>query len=233
MSNSNHHEEILDIKVSNLNLSKKSLESILESIRVAKKRLSNAENLIMEAYRAQYSASRDIPGEIGFFDGEYLVTKENIKYEVPKSYSAKSLLIVGDELKKYSENGEDKFKIVNKIPRKKVKGTLSKKDGKYFILLENNKSYSLLKSAVEFRNLKHGDQVIAVIPEVDSNSDYAAIDKLAPQVTVATDKKEKVTNQVSEIAEKSASELKTVEQNTNTEVTSIKPKIEFTEEDLI
>lgn len=233
MSNSNNHDEILDIKVSNLNLSKKSLETILENIRVSKKRLSNAENIIMEAYRSQYSASRDIPGEIGVFDGEYLVTKENIKYEIPKSYSAKSLLIVGDELKKYSENGEDKFKIVNKIPRKKVKGTLSKKDGKYYILLENNKSYSLLKSAVEFRNLKQGDQVIAVIPEIDSNSDYAAIDKLAPNINTTSAKKEKVTPQVEEVSEKPASETKIVEKKDNSEVTSIKPKIEFTDEDLI
>ncbi len=171
----------IQIKLESLNLPKKTLETILEHIRVARKRLDSVENIINEAQRAQYSPSRDMPGELGVFDGEYLVTQSGVKYEVPKNYAAKSLLIVGDELKRYQEENVDKYVIFNKIPRKKVKGTLSKKDGRYFVLLENNKSYQLSKSAVEFRNLKQGDEVLVVIPETDNGSDFAAIDKLATQ----------------------------------------------------
>lgn len=221
MANNNDKEQIIEIKLDSLNLSKNSLETILENIRVIKKRLSHTENIIIEAYKSQYTPSRDIPGEIGYFDGEYLVTSGGIKYEVPKSYAAKSLLIFGDELKKYQEDGAEKFKIVNKVPRKKVKGILSKKDGKYFVLLENNKSYLLSKHAVEFRNLKQGDEVIVVIPEQENSSDYAAIDKLAPKTQPKEVKKEKTEIQPKEKKEN------------NNQVTNIKPKLEFTEEDLL
>lgn len=179
MSNNKPNNKNIEIKLENLNLSKKSLETVLEHIRVAKKRLESVENIILEAQRSQYSPTREIPGETGIFDGEYLVTSSGIKYEVPKNYAAKSLLIVGDELKKYQENGEDRYIIYKKIPRKKVEGILSKKDGRYFVLLENNKSYQLSKQAVEFRNLKQGDRVVVVISEIDNGSDFAAIDKLA------------------------------------------------------
>lgn len=179
MSNNKPNNKNIEIKLENLNLSKKSLETVLEHIRVAKKRLESVENIILEAQRSQYSPTREIPGETGIFDGEYLVTSSGIKYEVPKNYAAKSLLIIGDELKKYQENGEDRYIIYKKIPRKKVEGILSKKDGRYFVLLENNKSYQLSKQAVEFRNLKQGDRVVVVISEVDNGSDFAAIDKLA------------------------------------------------------
>jgi len=200
----NNHKDI-QIKLDSVNLSKKSLETILENVRVLKKRLESIENLISEAHRVQYAPSRDIPGELGIFDGEYLVTKEGIKYEVPKNYSAKSLLIIGDELKKYQEDGKEMYKIVKKAPRKKVKGTLSKKDGKYVILVDGGKSFFLLKSAVEFRNLKQGDEVIAVVPEKE-NSDYAAIDKLAPKASHShaqqTVKKEMNKETITQIQEK-------------------------------
>jgi hypothetical protein len=200
----NNHKDI-QIKLDSVNLSKKSLETILENVRVLKKRLESIENLISEAHRVQYAPSRDIPGELGIFDGEYMVTKEGIKYEVPKNYSAKSLLIIGDELKKYQEDGKEIYKIVKKAPRKKVKGTLSKKDGKYVILVDGGKSFFLLKSAVEFRNLKQGDEVIAVVPEKE-NSDYAAIDKLAPKVSHShaqqTVKKEMNKETITQIQEK-------------------------------
>jgi len=239
MSVNNDRDTFIEIKIDSLNLPKKSLEAILENIRVAKKRLANAENIILEAYKGQYTPSRDIPGEIGIFDGEYLVSKEGIKYEVPKSYSAKSLLIVGDELKKYTEDGQEKFKIVNKIPRKKVKGILSKKDGKYYVLLENNKSYILSKSAVEFRNLKQGDEVIVVISETENNSDYAAIDKLAPKPTPQTESK-KSTDSKNNKNNKENNEIQENKDNQNNQeivkdktVTNIKPKIEFSDEDLL
>jgi hypothetical protein len=224
----NNHKD-LQIKLDSVNLSKKSLETILENVRVLKKRLETIENLISEAHRTQYAPSRDIPGEIGIFDGECMVTTSGIKYEVPKNYSAKSLLIIGDELKKYKEEGKEMFKIVKKTPRKKVKGTLSKKDGKYVILVDGGKSFFLLKSAVEFRNLKQGDEIIAVVPEKE-NSDYAAIDKLAPKISHSSQishtshqpspKKEVVKETITQIQEKKE-EPKKIE------------KIEFEDEDLL
>jgi hypothetical protein len=147
---------------------------------------------------------------------------------VPKNYAAKSLLIVGDELKKYQEDGADKFVIFNKIPRKKVKGTLSKKDGRYFVLLDNNKSFQLSKQAVEFRNLKHGDEVIVVIPEKDNGSDFAAIDKLATQLQIPLPVKHI----------KPKIEEQKIEKNEDKEEKQVKEeqlpkKVDFSDEDLL
>lgn len=231
MTNNKFNNKNTEIKLENLNLSKKTLETILEHIRVAKKRLDSVENIILESQRSQYSPTRDVPGETGIFDGEYLVTSSGIKYEVPKNYAAKSLLIVGDELKRYQDNGEDKYIIFKKIPRKKVEGILSKKDGRYYVLLENNKSYQLAKQAVEFRNLKQGDRVVVIIPETENGSDFAAIDKIAPKKQVQSiankvdkpvlkeEKKEEVRNK--EVSSKDSG--KNFDSN----------KIEFTDEDLL
>lgn len=228
----NNNKEI-NIKLDSLNLSKKSVESILESIRVVKKRLSAIENQILEAHKSQYSPSREIPGETGLFDGEYLVTKEGIKYEVPKNYSAKSLLVIGDELKKYQEDGKDFFKIVNKIPRKKVTGMLSKKDGRWVVLTELGKSYFLSKQAVEFRNMKQGDRVIVVIP-ADETTDYAAIDKLASNPSNRSNQKENHQNSVKEKRDVPVKEISQPK-----EVTTISDRVEekktniFDDEDLL
>ena len=139
---------------------------------------------------------------------------------------------MGDELKKYQEEGTDRFKIVNKIPRKKVKGTLSKKDGRYFVLLENNKSYHLSKHAVEFRNLKQGDEVIVVIPEKDNGSDYAAIDKLAPKESNKQEKKENNSERsVQSIVNRSPEKTTQVEKNEK-KIEKVE-KVEFTDEDLL
>jgi len=170
-------EKQIDFKLDHLNLSKSNIINILEDLRVIKKRFNHIENIIKEAERAQYSPSRDLPGVNGIFNGEVMVSSDGVKYDVPKNYSAKSLLVNGDELKMMEQDGKIAFKIVSKVPRKKIEGLLSKKDGRYVILSDSG-AYNLSKTAVEFRNIKQGEWVLAVIPETGSANSFAAIDKV-------------------------------------------------------
>ena len=174
--------EISDVKkiefsLESLNLSKTSVINILEDLRVIKKRFNHIENILKESERSQHRPSRDLPGITGTFDGEYMVTSDGVKMEVPKNYAAKSLLVFGDELKRMEQDGKEAFKILTKVPRKKIEGLLSKKDGEYVILSDAG-SFNLSKNAVEFRNIKQGEWVLAVIPEKGPHGNFAAIDKV-------------------------------------------------------
>lgn len=173
-----HKEKPLEFKLDSLNLPKSSVLNILEDLRVIKKRFNHIENILKESERAQYRPSKDLPGIIGIFDGEFMVTKDGEKIEVPKNYAAKSLLVYGDELKKMvDDEGKEAFKILNKVDRKKIEGLLSKKDGRYVILADSG-TFNLSKNAVEFRNIKQGEWILAVIPEKGPTGNFAAIDKV-------------------------------------------------------
>lgn len=172
------NDQNIDFKLDSLTLSKSNIINILEDLRVIKKRYSHIENILKEAERAQYRPSRDLPGIVGIFDGEFMVTTDGQKLEVPKNYAAKSLLVYGDELKRMvDEEGKEAFKILNKVPRKKIEGLLSKKDGRYVILADAG-TFNLSKNAVEFRNIKQGEWILAVIPETGQTGNFAAIDKV-------------------------------------------------------
>jgi hypothetical protein len=170
-------ESLPEFKLDNLNLSKSNIVNILEDLRIIKKRFNHIENVIREAERAQYSPSRDLPGVVGIYDGEFMTTSEGVRHEVPKNYAAKSLLVNGDELKMMEQDGKFAFKVVKKVARKKIEGLLSKKDGKYVILSDAG-TFNLLKPAVEFRNIKQGEWVLALIPETGSTNNFAAVDKI-------------------------------------------------------
>jgi hypothetical protein len=176
-SKKDKEEKQIEFKLDNLNLSKSNVINILEDLRVIKKRFNHIENIIKEAERAQYGPSRDLPGITGIYNGEFMVSSDGQKHDVPKNYAAKSLLVNGDELKMMEQDGKVAFKIVNKVPRKKIEGLLSKKDGRYVILSDSG-TFNLLKTAVEYRNIKQGEWVLAVIPETGSSNNFAAVDKI-------------------------------------------------------
>jgi len=167
----------IEFKLENITLGKSAILSILDDVRVIKKRIAHIENVLREQERSQYSPAKDLPGVIGKYDGLYMVTADGTRIEVPVNYAAKSLLVYGDELKRIEEDGKHAFKIISKVNRKKIEGVLSKKDGKY-VLLSDAGTFKLHKSAVEFRNIKQGEWVSAYIPEVGAPNDFAAIDKV-------------------------------------------------------
>jgi hypothetical protein len=167
----------IEFSLDSLNLSKSSVINILEDLRVIKKRFNHIENILKESERSQHRPSVDLPGITGKFDGEFMVTADGAKMSVPKNYAAKSLLVFGDELKRMEQDGKEAYKILSKVERKKIEGLLSKKDGRYVILSDSG-TFNLSKNAVEFRNIKQGEWVSAVIPEKGPHGDFAAIDKI-------------------------------------------------------
>jgi hypothetical protein len=167
----------IEFSLDSLNLSKSSVINILEDLRVIKKRFNHIENILKESERSQHRPSVDLPGITGKFDGEFMVTADGAKMSVPKNYAAKSLLVFGDELKRMEQDGKEAYKILSKVDRKKIEGLLSKKDGRYVILSDSG-TFNLSKNAVEFRNIKQGEWVSAVIPEKGPHGDFAAIDKI-------------------------------------------------------
>lgn len=167
----------IEFSLESLTLPKSSILNILEDLRVIKKRFNHIENILKESERAQYRPSIDMPGITGKFDGESMVTSEGVKMSVPKNYAAKSLLVYGDELKRMEQDGKEAYKILTKVDRKKIEGLLSKKDGRYVILSDAG-TFNLSKNAVEFRNIKQGEWVSAVIPEKGPHGDFAAVDKI-------------------------------------------------------
>src|SRR3989344_6254978 len=143
------------------------LEKILISLQTdisqAKHTLSQ---LLKEADTDQY---RDIPGVEGTFDGVFMNASDGQKIEIPPNYAAKSRLVYGDTLKmvKVREEGQEEktlFKQVVKVPRKRIEGVMSKKDGKWYLLTESN-SYRILDRAAEFNGALQNDIAFGLIPE--------------------------------------------------------------------
>ena len=156
------------------------LEKILISLQTdisqAKHTLSQ---LLKEADTDQY---RDIPGVEGTFDGVFMNTSDGQKIEVPPNYAAKSRLVYGDTLKmvKVREEGQEEktlFKQVVKVPRKRIEGVMSKKDGKWYLLTESN-SYRILDRAAEFNGALQNDIAFGLIPEGIMAVPFASLDSI-------------------------------------------------------
>lgn len=118
----------------------------------------------------------DIPGVTGTFNGIGMVASDGKVYEVPVNYAAKSCLVYGDELKMIEEEGRTLFKQINKVPRKRLSGVLSKKDGQWFALTQDG-SYKIPDKAAEYYGAKVSDKVTVIVPSDIANVQYAALEK--------------------------------------------------------
>jgi len=152
----------------------KNIENLLVN---AEKNLRKAQALLQTLDSDLKSSYEDIPGLLGVFDGEYMLSADGKKYEVNPNYSAKSMLVVGDNLKMIEEGDKKLFKQVSKVPRKRLTGILNKKEGKWYALTDAG-SYRVLDVAVEFRHGQINDEVIVLVPEENLNSPYASLEKL-------------------------------------------------------
>ena len=85
----------------------KNIENLLVN---AEKNLRKAQALLQTLDSDLKSSYEDIPGLLGVFDGEYMLSADGKKYEVNPNYSAKSMLVVGDNLKMIEE-GDKKVVI--------------------------------------------------------------------------------------------------------------------------
>jgi len=132
------------------------------------------DNIDKEKRKEMY---KGMPGVSGYFDGFYLIGEDGSKYEVPANYAAKSRIVFGDTLKMIEEDGKKLFKQIDKVPRKRLEGILSKKEGKWYLLSDGG-TYKVSDIAAEFHKAELNDKAVAYVPENALNASYAALDYL-------------------------------------------------------
>lgn len=111
----------------------------------------------------------------GVFDGQNMIGPDGKTYPVPANYASKSKLVQGDILKlTIADDGTFIYKQIGPVPRKKVIGLLSQKNGHYYVEVEG-KEYRVLLASVTYFKAKPNDQVTVVVPEDDS-AEWAAIE---------------------------------------------------------
>src|SRR6266478_2861607 len=97
-----------------VDLIRQALSAADSSIRLAKQLLNDIDKEDPRGERSKPIAP-DIPGVLGTFDGQYLVTAEGEKHPVPENYASKSILVVGDTLKLVNEGKEKRFKQIEHV----------------------------------------------------------------------------------------------------------------------
>lgn len=113
----------------------------------------------------------------GVFDGQNMVGSDGKTYPVPANYASKSKLVQGDILKlTIAQDGAFLYKQIGPIPRKQVVGTLTQKEGHYYVEV-GKKQYRVLLASVTYFKAKPGDQVSVNVPEDDDlNAEWAALE---------------------------------------------------------
>jgi uncharacterized pyridoxamine 5'-phosphate oxidase family protein len=120
---------------------------------------------------------KNMPGIEGEFDGFYLIAEDGSKHEVPANYAAKSRLVYGDKLKIVEEDGKKVFKQIQKLERKEIKGVLSKKEGKWYLLSDSG-TYKISDTAAEFYKVELKEEAVALVPADHTNVPFAALDQV-------------------------------------------------------
>lgn len=112
----------------------------------------------------------------GVFDGQAMLGPDGKSYPVPANYASKSKLVQGDILKlTIADDGSFIYKQIGPVPRKQVIGTLIQKDGGYVVEV-GGKEYRVLLASVTYFKGQVGDQVSVVLPEDDSDVEWAALE---------------------------------------------------------
>lgn len=153
------------------------INNIANLLKNADKNIKKAQRLLDSLSQDVLESYDDVPGTLGIFDGNAMVTPEGKSYDVNPNYAAKSMLVVGDNLKMVEDNDKTVFKQISKVPRKRVAGILNKKEGNWYALTDTG-SYQLLDVAVDFRDGEINDEVVVLIPEENLDASYAALEKL-------------------------------------------------------
>lgn len=111
----------------------------------------------------------------GVFDGQNMIGPDGKTYPVPANYASKSKLVQGDILKlTIADDGTFIYKQIGPVPRKKVIGNLTQRNGHYYVEAEG-KEYRVLLASVTYFKAKPSDQVTVVVPEEES-AEWAAIE---------------------------------------------------------
>lgn len=209
----------------NIELIRQALGAAESSIKLAKQLLSEMESgsggkVVVPSGNSATSSAADLPGVLGVFDGENMVSESGESFPVPANYASKSMLVVGDTLKLVEEgkNKEKRFKQIEHVKRHKSIGILTKKDGKWKVVTPEG-SYKVLGAAVEHFGADIGTEVTLHLPANNLTVAYGAIESAKGQ-----DKKAEPKQEVSTPAEVKEEEVK--EKAPNQELAPKQPKIE-------
>lgn len=183
------------------------MDEALAKIKQAQKALAEAESLLSSSPSgpSSSSASQGLPSEAltkegrgeaappsggrnptGAFDGQFMVTVEGKKYQVPPNYASKSRLVVGDSLELVREatgdtEGDQNFvKLIKKVARIEKEGILTKKEFQWAAVTDEG-TYWVLPASVEFYNGEIGDRVKLLLPEdyrERGEVEWAAVDEV-------------------------------------------------------
>ncbi|MFO0971694.1 MAG: hypothetical protein U0520_05115 [Candidatus Saccharimonadales bacterium] len=124
------------------------------------------------------SQREEVAGKVieGVFDGQNMLGPDGKTYPVPANYASKSKLVQGDILKlTIADDGGFIYKQIGPVPRKQVIGTLIQRDGGYFVDVAG-KEYKVLLASVTYFKGQIGDQVSVVLPEDDTEVEWAALE---------------------------------------------------------
>lgn len=178
-----------------IHLINQALNAAESSIRLARQMISE-----LEGSKTPSTSSKESDEQgnfkIGVFDGEGLTLQNGDKHPVPANYASKSMLVVGDTLKVYEENGEQRFKQIEHVKRHRTTGMLTKKDGKFRVVTPEG-SYKVLGASIEHFKGEVGDEVTAFLPAGNLISSYAALESVKKK-----DSKAEPTSEVPVVEEK-------------------------------
>jgi hypothetical protein len=165
-----------------IDLIRQALSAAESSIKLAKQLLSEVES---EGKKGRPKA-KELPGTIGVFDGQQMITEKGEKYPVPENYASKSILVVGDTLKLVEGGREKRFKQIEHVKRHKTAGIIAKKDGKWTAVTPEG-SYRLLQPAVDHFEGNVGDEVLVQLPASNLQATWAAVEKVTKKESPAVE----------------------------------------------
>ncbi len=169
-------------------------QSIKQKIQQIQKDLNDAVSLMTSAKKELVDLeasmgvmpSKNIPGVVGKFMGDCMVTEGGQKYDVPLNYASKSVLVFGDTLKMYEEGGEKKFKQIERVKRFRTEGILAKKEGKWHAVTSDS-SYRVLDTSVNHFGAVEGDMVVVLLPLNDKYVSFAAVESVVGKKVAVTE----------------------------------------------
>lgn len=179
----------------------KQVELIRQALAASESSIRLAKQLLNELEQGSKSKGVDtaLPGIIGTFDGENMVTESGDKHPIPANYASKSMLIVGDTMKLVDEKGEKRFKQIEHVKRYKTKGTLTKKEGKFHVVSQEG-SYKVLPASVDHAGVVVGEELQIIIPAKNQTAAWAVIDS-------TSGKPKKADENIKEIREEKTKEV--------------------------
>ena len=128
---------------------------------------------------------------VGTFDGEFMITDEGKRYQVPPNYASKSMLVPGDTLRLIEEGPQNKFKHIGKVGRKETEGVLLR-EGEEWIAVCKEGRFKILSASIKHFEADVGDRIKLFIPEnyQEIGAEWGAMSGMAEEPPAKVEKPE-------------------------------------------